>query len=436
MVMSFLDFPEIDKGKIPDDVLFILKRLEEAGFLSFLVGGCVRDLLHHKTGKDWDIVTYARPEQVQKVFHDYKTLLVGRSFQTVTLVINSQVYHISTIRKEKRQKPVVYHKDNYSLLISDLLCRDFTINALAWNPDTGVLDPANGLRDLQRRVIRSLEPDARFQEDPLRMLRAIRIACELSFTIDIAIKMSIMKHAFLTHRVSPERIREEISSILNTTDAQRGIIMIRQYGLEQYIFSIDKVKKELLFSKGMKHPSFSGFNELREDLPDQLALWGRLYFGSCRQAQIFFLPLIRSLRFNRKIIKKIQILLSREWKEMDFNSGMNIRLLMAKLGKENIESLFHLKKTLLLLEQNTDKIKNLLREEERLIKEALQKNPPVSLKDLAIKGEDLIRLGVPEGERIGEILRLLLNEILLSPENNNRDYLLSIVREIMADSTE
>lgn len=121
---------------------------------------------------------------------------------------------------------------------------------------------------------------------------------------------------------------------------------------------------------------------------------------------------------------------------MDFNSGMNIRLLIAKLGKENIKSLFHLKKTLLLSEQNTDKINSLLKEEERLIKEELQKNPPVSLKDLAIKGEDLMRLGIPEGERIGEILRLLLNEILLSPENNNRDCLLSIVREIMGDSTE
>lgn len=440
MNISFTGTSRINKSKVPDSVIFIARRLEGAGFLSFLVGGCVRDIIRQKTGKDWDIVTDASPEQIQKVFCNYRALLIGKSFQTITLIIDSQVYHVSTIRcmnrcvKENKEKHLLTEKERYHLLIKDLLCRDFTINSLAWNPDKDILlDPAGGLEDLKRKVIRSLKPALRFREDPLRMVRAVRFACQLSFSINSQTRESIVKQALLINGVSPERIREELCLIFEAPEAERGIALLRQYGLEQHIFSLDKVKKEMWDGRKREQVSSMGFNELRADLATRLALWGRLSFGSCRRAQIFYLPLIYHLRFNKGVVKKIRALLSREWFTMDYSTAENIRLLLSELGRENGKDMFYLKKILLSQEQNNDTINRLKREEE-LLEGELRKDLPILLEDLAIRGEDLIRMGIPEGERIGEMLRLLLNRVLISPESNNRDYLLSIVEDMERDS--
>ncbi len=435
MTISSISEIKIDKNDIPDDVLLVLKKIEEAGFLSFLVGGCVRDLLYKKIGKDWDIATEAKPEQIKEIFCDCKTLLIGKNFQTITLIMDSKIYHISTFRycnnKNLLANKVNKKGENYAL-ITDLLCRDFTINAIAWNHNRGLVDPAGGLRDLQKKVVRSLKPDFRFKEDPLRMLRAIRIACELSFTIENQTKRSIIKHAFLIRHVSPERIREEISLILKSPEAKRGVLLLRQYGLERHIFIIDGVKKELLAKKRKGQELLSGLDEFRGDLSVQLALWGRLFFGSSKVARIFYLPMIKKLRFKKKIADKVQILLRREWQDIDFSSRENIRFLMAELGKENINQIFFLKKIILLGEHNTSKL-NQLKKEERLLKEELEKNPPVKLADLAIKGDDLIKIGIPEGKDIGEILRLLTQKVLISPESNQKDYLIGVAKEIWED---
>ncbi len=439
MTVSFIRYLEIKKESIPDSVLFIIKRLEGAGFLSFLVGGCVRDLICQKISKDWDIVTDASPGQIKKTFFDYKTLLIGRSFQTITLIIDSRTYHISTIRGieskvvgENRENNLLAEQERYQLIINDLLCRDFTINSLAWNPDKGILDPSDGLPDLNRKLIRSLKPAIRFKEDPLRMIRAIRIACQLNFTIDCLTGKSIRKHAFLINRVSPERIREELYAVFQTSEAKKGIILLRQYGLEQFIFSIDKVKRERMGAKEWELIPSAGFDEFREELFYWLAVWGRFSFGSCRQAQILYIPLLYNLKFHKEIIKKLKILLSREWIGMDYSSGKNIRVLMSELGKENCKTMFYLKKMLLWSEKKVDMLAKLEKEEE-LLKNELRKKPPISFKDLAIKGEDLIEMGIPEGKRLGEVLQSLLTEVLFSPENNNKDFLIRMVERIQTN---
>ncbi|MFZ2330481.1 MAG: hypothetical protein WAW45_02620, partial [Atribacterota bacterium] len=347
-------------------------------------------------------------------------------------------YHISTIRGieskvvgENRENNLLAEQERYQLIINDLLCRDFTINSLAWNPDKGILDPSDGLPDLNRKLIRSLKPAIRFKEDPLRMIRAIRIACQLNFTIDCLTGKSIRKHAFLINRVSPERIREELYAVFQTSEAKKGIILLRQYGLEQFIFSIDKVKRERMGAKEWELIPSAGFDEFREELFYWLAVWGRFSFGSCRQAQILYIPLLYNLKFHKEIIKKLKILLSREWIGMDYSSGKNIRVLMSELGKENCKTMFYLKKMLLWSEKKVDMLAKLEKEEE-LLKNELRKKPPISFKDLAIKGEDLIEMGIPEGKRLGEVLQSLLTEVLFSPENNNKDFLIRMVEKIRA----
>ena len=436
MNISFNGTPMLNKGKIPDSVLFIIKKLEEAGFLSFLTGGCVRDLIYQRKGKDWDIVTEASPEQIQRVFCEYRTLLIGRGFQTITLIMDSQTYHVSTIRgmKENRVSNLLTEKKRYHLLVDDLLCRDFTINSLAWNLNKGLLDPAGGLEDLKRKVVRSLEPALRFREDPLRMIRAVRFACQLNFTIEWRTRDSIIKQALLINRVSSERIREELSYILETPEVERGVALLRQYGLEQHIFSLDKVKKEISDGRRGEQVFSMRFNDFRLDLAARLALWGRLFFGTCRRAEIFYLPLLYHLRFNKGVVKKVKSLLSREWLKMDYSTGENIRFILSELGRENGKDMFYLKKILLSQEDNNGTINRLKREEE-LLQNELRRDSPISLEDLAIRGEDLKKMGIPEGKRIGEILRLLLNKVLILPESNNKDYLLNIVTEMERSST-
>ena len=430
MSVFFRKERRINSNNIPDDVFFILRKLKGSGFLSFLVGGCIRDLILQRPVRDWDFVTDAQTEQIKMVFSDYKTLLIGKDFQTVTIILNHKAFQISSIGKSNYQKLPANHNYSAQILKDNLMSRDFTINAISWNPDGGLVDPTNGLQDLRNKIIRSINPDSRFKEDPLRMLRAIRIACELSFTMNLELKKSIYDNAFLIQFVSSERIREEISFILASSDAKQGILLLCKYGLMRYIFSLDRVKKIKIHKNEKNKLNLSWLDNLKQDLASQLALLGRLYYGSCETARIFYLPVIKSLRFKKKISETVKILLSREWSEVDFDSDIKIRLLLAKFGEENAKRMMFLKKALLLEKNNYYRIKK-LKIEESFLKEELKKKHPVKLSDLAISGNDLLEMGLPEGEKIGDILSIVLEKILINPDINNKDYLIKFVQSMI-----
>ncbi len=417
----------IKKKHIPTNVLFILRKLKYSGFLSFLVGGCVRDLLLKRVIRDWDIITDAKPKQIKMIFSKYKTLIIGKSFQTVTIVLNHKTYQVSAFRNISNQKLDDGHDGSFQILKDDLIYRDFTINAIAWNQDMGLLDPTNGLRDLKQNIIQSLYPDIRFKEDPLRMLRAVRFACELNFSISPEIKKSIIKYAFLIHYTSSERISGEICSILKSSDAKRGILLLQEFGLDQYIFSLDKANKTLMTKDERKEILLSGLGDLKEDLSAQLALLGRYYFGSCQAARVFYYPVIKCLRLKKKVIEKVKTLLYMEWQDIDFSSSIKIRFLIAKFGRKNIESMMFLKKIVLFESNGLEQ--NQLKTEERLFREELQKNYPVKLSDLAINGNDLIRMGISEGKTIGFILKKLLKEVIICPEYNYKKKLIHFVKK-------
>jgi len=425
---------QIHRNDIPNDAFFILRKLKESGFLSFLVGGCIRDLILKRPVRDWDFVTDAQTEQIKTLFSEYKPLLIGKAFQTVTIILNHQAFQISSIGKSNHHELSANHNYSLQILNDNLISRDFTINAISWNPDTGLVDPANGLRDLRNSIIRSIHPDSRFKEDPLRMLRAIRIACELSFTMSQELKKSIVKNAFLIQFVSSERIREEISFVLASSNAKQGIVLLCKFGLERYIFSLDRVKKIRCYKKEKNKLNLSGLDKLKKDLASQLAFLGRLYYGSCKTAGIFYFPLIKSLRFKKKISETVKILLSREWPKVDFDSDVKIRFLLAQFGEENTKRMMFLKKACLLEENNYYRIKQ-LKIEERLLKEELKKKHPVKLSDLAINGNDLLEMGLPEGEKIGDILSIALKKTLINPNINNKDYLMKFVQSMIRQSS-
>ncbi len=424
------DKPKINKKDIPANVLFILRKLKKAGHLSFLVGGCVRDLLLQRTVRDWDVVTDAKPKQIQKIFYQYKTFLIGKSFLTISIILDHTEYQVSTFRR------IGYHhglknkkKELYRIIEDDLKSRDFTINAICWSPDEGLFDLVNGLLDLERKIIHSINPDIRFTEDPLRMLRAIRLSCELSFIMVPEVKTSIKKNAFLLRLVSPERIKTELTFILDSREVKQGLHLLCKFDLDRYIFGLDDIKKNQISKTAKNKLIFRGIKELKKDLPSKLALFGRLYYGSCKDAYLFYLPIIKFLRFPNETIKIVGILLNNEWQELIFNNDIKVRFILARFGIVNIWRIFLLKKAL-LLEENKKLQMEYLKEEEKLIKEEIEKKPPLSIKDLAISGDDLIRMGLPEGKKIGEILEIILEKVIINPEINKKEYLIKLVQNI------
>jgi len=420
LVNSFLKNLKIEEKNIPCDVLFVLSRIQNSGFLSFLVGGCVRDLLLKREVKDWDILTNASPKQIKSIFKHHKTLMIGKSRQTVTLIYKQKSYQISSCHNYKNDNSI-------QLIRNNLVSRDFTINSIAWNQKEGLLDPANGLRDLSRKILRSTQPEQQFKEDPLRMLRAVRILSELNFRLNSRTRNNIKRNAYLIYNISAERIRKEIEHIFDSSNSRRAVVLLQQFKLDKYIFCFDRKKKIILFYKENKIPVLSGFDQLRGNLAAQLVLWGMIYFTFSQNTRKYFLSLLKCLRFNNKVLKTVKILLSNEWQDINFSSGPEIRFLLSRCGRDNTQTMLLLKK--ILLSQANRFQHDLLEKEEKLFYKELKRNNPVKLADLAINGNDLKRLGILDGKKIGFILKDMLKKVIIHPNYNNKKDLIDYVKE-------
>jgi len=231
---------------IPNDIITILKALDSNGFEAYLVGGCVRDLLLKKEPKDWDVTTDAQPPEIQQIFpesiyeNNFGTVLVKTSSTQPSL----KTVEITTFRKESKYSDK-RHPDLITFantIEEDLARRDFTINALALeiqntkydlqNNKYRIIDPFQGQSDLKKKLIRAvLDPQKRFQEDALRLLRAIRFACELNFEIEQNTFKALKQNAPLLKFIAPERIRDEFLKIINTPQAAQGILLLQQTDL-------------------------------------------------------------------------------------------------------------------------------------------------------------------------------------------------------------
>ena len=210
--------------KCPESINTAFSILENSGYEAYIVGGCVRDAIMNKEPNDWDMTTSALPEQIIKAFDGYKTIPTGLKHGTVTIVIESDNIEITTMRIDG--KYLDNRRPDYveftSKIEEDLSRRDFTVNAIAYNPSTGLTDPFGGMEDIEKKIIRCVgNPDKRFGEDSLRILRAIRFASTLNFDIDAQTAESIMKNASLLHNVSSERIRVELVKLLQGENAEK-----------------------------------------------------------------------------------------------------------------------------------------------------------------------------------------------------------------------
>ena len=415
---------DIDQG-----ALFIIKRLNDSGYEALVVGGCIRNLIMGEEARDWDITTKAAPEEIFEVFKDYKVVPVGKKFGILTVVINHINYEVSTF-KENKSVPTPN-------LFEDLRHRDFTINALAWREGEGVIDYFNGLEDIIQKIIKGVEDSVeRIKEDPLRMLRAIRLACELNFKIDKAVFRAIEENSSLIKKVSAERIRDEFSKILLSNFFRRGFKLLYRLGLLRFIMP------ELQKCAGIYRENFCEGEDLLEhtldmavSLPPDLnlrlsaILFNVKSMSHLDEKEEIIIKVLQQLKFKNAVVKKVTTLTQENWQVIDFSKKINIRKLASRIGMENLEDAWELKKAFIKGSRSAERFKSAeIERAENNLREILQEKPPVSLKDLAVSGKDLIELGYKEGKKIGQVLKELLNLVLDKPALNQKKILLTRVK--------
>lgn len=407
--------------ELNEDVKYIINRLKKAGFEAYAVGGCIRDSIMGLSPGDWDITTNAKPYEIKRYFK--RSIDTGIEHGTVTLLINKNAYEVTTYRVDGKYSDG-RHPDGVmfcSSLTEDLKRRDFTINAMAYNDDEGLIDSFGGSEDIKKRTVRCVgDPNERFLEDGLRMLRAVRFCAVLDFKMEKNTYEAIkLLHKRLSS-VSSERIFIELDKILRSKHPEY-IRFIFESGLYKYCFrefdKIDISDIELLVYAG--------------DLPNKRYMRWAAFMRNLDVGTIK--AILRGLKADNESINKTSVL-AQFIKEDIPDSKSGLKRLLLKIGKELLEAVIIIKSSKLakydaklgyLDAKQLEKIKNNLNE-------IYKYNEPYSIDMLDIDGSTLINLGIKEGPQIGIILKKLLEQVIERPEINSRDILLGCVKDIMS----
>ncbi|MDE7416530.1 MAG: HD domain-containing protein [Lachnospiraceae bacterium] len=439
--------------RLPDKVRYIITQLEAAGYEAYAVGGCVRDSLLGREPSDWDVTTSAKPQQVKEVFRH--TIDTGIQHGTVTVMLDREGFEVTTYRidgeyEDSRHPREVVFTAN---LIEDLKRRDFTINAFAYNDQSGIVDVFDGMKDLDRGIIRCVgEAEERFGEDALRMLRAVRFSAQLGFTIAEDTQTAIRKLAPNLQNISAERIQAELVKLLlsDNPDSMRdayelGITRIilpeldiafataqhnphHQYTVGEHLMQsllhtrADKSLRIAALLHDIGKPSVRTTDEEGIDH----------FRGHVEVSEQMAVDILKRLKFDNDTIDKVQKYVRyHDYKpEPDAKS---VRRAINKIGAEYFPQVMEIRRADTLAQSSYQREEKLARidEIERIYTEIMEKNQCISLKTLEITGNDLIALGVPKGKQIGAILNQLLDEVLQNPENNMHAYLIEKAKELM-----
>jgi poly(A) polymerase/tRNA nucleotidyltransferase (CCA-adding enzyme) len=447
--------------RIPKEVGLTVSRLEKAGFEAFVVGGCVRDLLLETEPEDWDVATSAKPEEIQKVFPES---FYENKFLTVTVLTESKnpklkEIEITTYRKEARYTDK-RHPDEVRFarsLEEDLARRDFTVNAMAVGlaePAREIRDPFGGQKDLKAKTIRSVgDPQERFTEDALRMMRAVRFAVTLGFTIEEKTGQAIKKNAHLLEAISKERIMEELMKIVMAERADQGIELLRHLGLLKHI--VPELEEGVGCSQNKHHiydcyehslKSFeyaakNNFNKyvrlaaLFHDIAKPRTKRGEgpeaTFYGHEVVSARMTLQILTRLKFSKKETEKIVKLV--RYHLFYYNVGevgeSSVRRLVMKVGAENVEELLQLRMA--------DRIGSGVPKAEpyklRHLKYIIEKvsQDPVSVKMLKVNGKEVMEiLKMQPGPKVGQILDILLGHVLSDPKKNEKDFLEKEIKKL------
>lgn len=449
---------EVKNSPIPSEIVNIAETLEKGGFQAYLVGGCVRDIFLGREPRDWDFTTNAAPEQIQALFpktvyeNVYGTVAVVNEQTEDPTLKNVEVtpYRLESGYSDRRHPDLIKFSDSIE---DDLKRRDFTINAIAVNLSNGaikdIIDLYSGFQDIKDKVIKTVgNPADRFNEDALRMMRAVRLAVELGFTCNQETFKAIQSHNELIKDVSAERVRDEFTKIIMSSNPKKGLELLHEVGILQYIIP------ELERGLGVKQPSAHAYDvwehllrtmqhsadknyglEMRlaalfHDIgkpatkgfsreTNQPTFYGHDVIGSRETRKI-----LEKLKFSRATVEKVTKLV--RW-HMFFSDTETItisavRRMIVNVGKDNIWDLMNLRVCDRIGTGRPKENPYRLRKYKSMIEEAMR--DPVSVAMLNIDGKKIMDIcKLSPSPKIGMILNALMEEVLENPKLNTEKYL-------------
>ncbi len=433
--------------EIPEGAAWVLQNLREAGYEAYVVGGCVRDSLLHRVPDDWDITTSARPEEVKRVFR--RTVDTGIQHGTVTVMVGKDAYEVTTYRVDgdyadgRHPTSVTFTPS----LLEDLKRRDFTINAMAYCPEKGLVDEFDGESDLQHGIIRAVgDPRQRFTEDALRMMRAVRFAAQLNAAIEDNTAAAIRQLAGNLRLVSAERIRTELEKLVVsehpeklTESYQLGLLDIFLPELSKcmecvqnnphhcytvgghILHSVMAVRRDrilrltmLLHDVGkprVKTTDENGIDHFHGHVP-----------ASAEMAD----SILRRLKYDNDTRKKVTALVA--WHDRQLgDTKARVRRNVAELGTELFPLLLEVKRADVAAQSDYQRAEKLARIDawEKTYQEILEAGDCLCIRDLAVGGKDLMETGIRPGQQMGQILQSMLEEVLRHPSHNTAEWLLN-----------
>jgi len=453
---------------IPGEVKAIIKKLQKAGFEAYIVGGCVRDFLLGKEPKDWDVTTSAKPEEIQKVFPDS---FYENKFLTVTAKTDSAkipeveitTYRLEAKYTDKRHPDEVKYAKT---LEEDLSRRDFTVNAMALeiqnvkiknqnnNSKFKIIDKFGGEKDSKAKLVRAVgEPEKRFNEDALRMLRAVRFATTLGFDIEEKTKQAIKKNCIWLEAISQERIKDEFLKIIMSDNPAEGIELLRELNLLKYVlpelldnYGVQQSKhhkfdcyqhaiKSLEYAAKKKFNMHVRLASLLHDIAKPKVKTGQgesatFYNHEVVGAKMTF-QILNRLKFSKKDVEKITKLV--RYHLFYYNVGevteSSVRRLARNVGQENIDELLQVRMA--------DRIGSGVPKAEpyklRHLKYLIEKvaHDPISAKMIGVNGEEIMKmLEIKPGPKVGQILDVLLGQVLEDPKKNNKKFLETEIKKL------
>lgn len=460
--------------QIPEKVGYILEKLKENHFEGYVVGGCVRDSILGRLPGDWDITTSAKPEEVKKVFR--RTVDTGLEHGTVTVLIDDEGFEVTTYRvdgkyEDHRHPEKVEFTPN---LEEDLKRRDFTINAMAYDPEQGLVDIFDGMGDIRKKCIRCVgDPVERFSEDALRMLRGIRFAGQLGFDIEKNTMDAIAKRSGTLARVSAERIRVELTKLLLSRGPEK-LIDAEKTGLcrvflpefsemlqteqnnpnhcypvgEHCIHAVHHIQEILqrVLKSGQERNELSPYGRgFTEEKVNTILVFSALlhdvgkpvckttdergtdhFYGHDVKGSEMAHDILRRLRFDNDTVHMATRIIRFHERRYDGNQR-TLRRMVSKAGEDIMPYLFMLQEADILSQSEYNREEKLLRLEEakRMFEDIRKKKQPVCIKELAVTGRDILDLGIPPGPQVGIVLNRLLEIVIEEPGKNDRKLLLT-----------
>ena len=436
--------------KLPEKVNYIINTLMEAGYEAYAVGGCIRDSVLGRKPGDWDITTSAKPLQVKQLFK--KTIDTGIQHGTVTVMISGEGFEVTTYRIDgeyedgRHPKEVVFTSN----LLEDLKRRDFTINAMAYNEKEGLVDAFCGIEDLEKKIIRCVgNPKERFEEDALRMMRAVRFAAQLGFTIEAATRDAITELADNLAKVSAERIQVELVKLLVSKHPEEFITAyetgLTRVFLPEFDAMMDTPQNNIHHCYNVGRHTIEAIKNSPQDKIIRITMLlhdvakpvckradeeGIYHFsGHPAKGAEMAKEILKRLKFDNDTIRRVTALIKCH-DDMPPLEPTAIRRAIFRTGLEQYPALFVVKRADALG-------KNLYQREEKLAyiegyrklyEEILEKEQCLTLKDLAITGKDLIEAGIKPGKEMGELLGKMLEHVLEHPEDNQKEILMKQIK--------